>query len=81
MGGVNIPSLQTKALVATPISGGNFRIIPPNCMVKLGMYALIKLNFPFRKEKPLFGALLTAYQTERLVCPMYSLSQSLQGIE
>ena len=33
MGGVNMPSLQTKVLVATPISGDNFRIIPPNCMV------------------------------------------------
>ena len=28
-----MPSLQTKALVVTPISGDNFRIIPPNCMV------------------------------------------------
>ena len=26
-------SLQTKALVVTPISGDNFRIIPPGCMV------------------------------------------------
>ena len=29
----------------------------------LGKYAPIKLNFPFCKEKPLFGALLTVYQT------------------
>ena len=32
----------------------------------LGKYAPIKLNFPFYKEKPLFGAfgaLLTVYQT------------------
>ena len=59
-----MPSLQTKALVVTPISGDNFRIIPPNCMVGwLGKYAPIKLNFPFCKEKPLFGAILTVYQT------------------
>ena len=25
----DMPGLQTKALVATPISGDNFRIIPP----------------------------------------------------
>ena len=33
MGGVNMPSLQTQALVVTPMSGDNFRVIPPNCMV------------------------------------------------
>ena len=30
---LNMPSLQTKALVVKPISDDNFRIIPPNCMV------------------------------------------------
>ena len=37
-----------------------------SCVVtrlRLGKYAPIKLNFPFCKEKPLFGALLTVYQT------------------
>ena len=33
VGGVNMPSFQTKTLVITPISGDKFRIIPPTCMV------------------------------------------------
>ena len=28
-----MPGFQTKALVVTPISGENFRLIPPNFMV------------------------------------------------
>ena len=59
-----MPSLQTKALVVTPISGDNFRIIPPNCMVGTGMCAPIKQNFPFCKRKLLFDALLNVYQTD-----------------
>ena len=30
---VNMRSFQTKALVVTPISGNNFTLVPPNCMV------------------------------------------------
>ena len=33
VGGANVPNFQIKALMVTPISGDNFRIIPPNCMV------------------------------------------------
>ena len=42
-----MPSLQTKALVVTPISGDNFRT---QLYGWLGMYAPIKLNFPFCEE-------------------------------
>ena len=58
-----MPSLQTKALVATPISGDNFRIIPPNYTVSQAC-APIKLNFPFCERKPLFYALSNVYQTD-----------------
>ena len=33
VGGVNVPSLQTKALEVTPIGGDDFRLITPNCVV------------------------------------------------
>ena len=40
-----MPSLQTKALVITLISGDNFRIIPPNCMVDNFPLKHLALNF------------------------------------
>ena len=39
-----MPSLQTKALVVTPISGDNFRIIPPDYLVIVWLY----WNFVYR---------------------------------
>ena len=39
-----MPSLQTKAQVVTPISGDNFRIIPPDYMVIVWLY----WNFVYR---------------------------------
>ena len=52
-----MPSFQTKALVVTPISGDNFRIIPPSCMVSQACVLLCK-------RKPLFDALLKVYKTD-----------------
>ena len=49
-----MPSLQTKALVVTPISGDNFRIIPPGvnqCSFKLSDCPPgCRVNFTIRME-------------------------------
>ena len=35
VGGVDVPSFQTKALMVPPVAGNNLGIIPPDCMVGL----------------------------------------------
>ena len=35
VGGVYVPSFQTKALMVPSVGGNNFGIIPPDCMVGL----------------------------------------------
>ena len=35
LGGVYVPSFQTKALMVSPVGGNNFGIIPLNSMVAL----------------------------------------------
>ena len=75
-------SQASKGVDGTGVVGdNNFGIIPPYCMVGLASTVPTKLRFLFHKERLLFGALLNAYQTDRLVCPIYTFSQSLQGME
>ena len=45
-----MPSFQTKALLVTPIGGGNFRLIPPNCMVSQECVLRQSLIFFLAKE-------------------------------
>ena len=59
-----MPSFQTKALVVTPISGDNFRIIPPNILWLVRHVCFDKVEFSFLQKKPLFDALSNVYQTD-----------------
>ena len=54
-----MPSFQTKALVVTPISGDNFRLIPPNCML-IRHVCSSKAEFSFLQKKTSF---LMLFQT------------------
>ena len=47
----------------------------------LGMCTPIKLKFSFLQEKTAFWCSFKRVPNWRFVCPIYSLSQSLQGIE
>ena len=73
-------SLQTKALVVMPISGDNLEL--SHLIVWLVRHVCFnKAEFSFLQRKTAFWCSFNRVPNWRLVCPMYSLSQSLQGIE
>ena len=59
-----MPSFQTKALLVTPISGDNLRLIRPNCIGLVSHVCSDKAEFSFLQKKTAFDALSNVYQTD-----------------
>ena len=61
------------------LSGGNFRSIPFNCMIRHVYYNRAELSF--LQQKTAFWCSFKRITNWRLVCPIYLESQSLHGIQ